>query len=187
MSAYRRWMMPGETYFFTVVTFGRRCILGSEQAVRDLGDSLRLVRKDTPFRTIAMVVLPDHLHCIWTLPRGDADFSTRWKRIKREFTVRWRARADRPSDPDIPAARRARGEGVVWQRRFWEHVVRDESELERICEYIHYNPVKHGHAARPLDWPWSTFSRFVASGDYQPDWGRTVPTMIDQVSSIAGE
>jgi putative transposase len=186
MSAYRRRMIPGETYFFTLVTFGRRRIFESEQAVRILGDSLRFVRNDAPFRTTAMVVLPDHLHCIWSLPRGDADFSTRWKRIKREFTIRWIAVGGHCPDASVSTERRARGKRGVWQRRFWEHVVRDEQDLERLCEYIHYNPVKHGYSARPLDWPWSTFPRFVASGDYPPDWGRTVPTSIDQVSSIVG-
>jgi putative transposase len=180
-------MIPGETYFFTVVTFGRRRVFSDERVVKILGDSLRSIRRDAPFRTIAMVVLPDHVHCIWSLPRGDSDFSTSWKRIKREFTVKWIAEG--PQDPDVrvSARRRARGERGIWQRRFREHVVRDEQELERLCDDIHYNPVKHGYSARPLDWPWSTFSRFVASGDYPPDWGRTRPTSIDQLSSIVGE
>jgi putative transposase len=187
MANYRRWMIPGETYFFTVVTFNRRKILESQRAITVLGDALRLIRREAPFRTIAMVVLPDHLHCIWGLPRGDADFSTRWKRIKREFTLRYIEEIDRAPDAGVPRQRRARGERGVWQRRFWEHVVRDEGELEALCDYIHYNPVKHGYAARPSEWPWSTFGRFVARGDYEPDWGRTCPGSVEQVSSIVAE
>ncbi|MHB1562296.1 MAG: REP-associated tyrosine transposase [Isosphaeraceae bacterium] len=130
-------MIPGETSCFTVVTSGRRSVFGSERAVRDLGDSLRLVRNNAPLRTIAMVVLLDHLHGVWRLPRRTADFSTRWKRITRKSTIRWRVKVDRPMDPDVPAARRARGAGGIWQRRFREPVVRDEHELKGICEYIH--------------------------------------------------
>jgi putative transposase len=181
-------MIPGETYYFTVVIYRRRRIFESEEAVRHLGEAMRLVRREAPFRTIALVVLPDHLHCIWSLPRGDADFSTRWKRIKREFTVRW---LDEGKDSSgwggVSAERRARGERGFWQRRFWEHVVRDGQELERLCDYIHYNPVKHGYTTRPADWPWSTFSRFVACGDYSSEWGSTMPTSIDGVVSIVGE
>jgi putative transposase len=187
MSNYRRWMIPGETYFFTVVTFTRRKMLEDERAVTVLGDAIRSVRRDAPFQTVAMVVLPDHLHCIWNLPRGDADFSTRRKRIKREFTIRYIEEIGRDPDAGVSARRRARGERGVWQRRFWEHVVKDEDELESLCDYIHYNPVKHGHASSPSEWPWSTFGRFVAGGDYPPDWGRSCPTSIEKVASIVGE
>jgi putative transposase len=187
MSDYRRWMIPGGTYFFTVVTYRRRAIFERVEAIRFLGGVMRRVRKDAPFRTIAMVVLPDHLHCIWSLPRGDADFSTRWKRIKREFTVGWLQEPNDYSGCHGSANRRARGERDVWQRRFWEHVVRDDQELECLCDYIHYNPVKHGYTTRPADWPWSTFSRFVSSGDYPSEWGSTLPTSIDRVGSIVGE
>ena len=186
MSDYRRWAIPGETYFFTVVTYRRRRIFERQEAVRLLGDVMRLVREDAPFRTTAMVVLPDHLHCIWSLPRGDADFSTRWKRIKREFTVRWPEDGN-GENANISVNRRARGERALWQRRFWEHVVRDEQELEGLCDYIHYNPVKHGLATSPAQWPWSTFSRFVSTGHYPADWGRSSPISIDQVVSIVGE
>jgi putative transposase len=187
MPNYRRWMMPGETYFFTVVTFNRRRIFEDERAVAILGDAMRSVRQDAPFHTVAMVVLPEHLHCIWNLPRGDADFSMRWRRIKREFTVRYRAEIGGHPDDDISPLRRARRERGVWQRRFWEHVVRGEDELEGLCDYIHYNPVKHGHASSPLGWPWSTFGRFVAAGDYPPDWGRSCPKSIETMDRIAGE
>ena len=178
MSDYRRWLVPGATYFFTVVTYQRRLILGSEEAVRLLSDVMREVRKNLPFHTIAMVVLPDHIHCVWSLPPDDLDFSTRWKKIKREFTVHWVALNER--QPSVSSSRRFKGERGVWQRRFWEHLVRDEADLEHCCDYIHYNPVKHGYAASPGDWPWSTFARFVQSGDYPPDWGRHMPNSLSK-------
>ncbi len=187
MPNYRRWMIPGETFFFTVVTFRRRKIFVSQRVATILGQAFRTVRRDAPFRTIAMVVLPEHLHCIWSLPPGDADFPTRWKRIKREFTVQYRREIDPDPDAGVSPSRRARGERGVWQRRFWEHVVEDQDELEILCDYIHYNPVKHGHAASPAEWPWSTFERFVAGGDYPPDLGRIRRASFDAVASIVGE
>jgi putative transposase len=185
MPTYRRWMIPGATYFFTLVTYRRRRIFDRGDNVRLLGDVLRSVRSELPFRTIAMAVLPDHLHYIWSLPRGDADFSTRWKRIKRDFTVRFVG--ERSDDHEVSSSRRARGERGVWQRRFWEHVVQDDEELEGLCDDIHYNPVKHGYAASPAEWPWSTFARFVKSGHYPPEWGRSQPGTLDRVSSLVGE
>ena len=171
MSDYRRWLVPGATYFFTVVTYQRRLILGSEEAVRLLSDVMREVRKNLPFHTIAMVVLPDHIHCVWSLPPDDLDFSTRWKKIKREFTVHWVALNER--QPLVSSSRRFKGERGVWQRRFWEHLVRDEADLEHCCDYIHYNPVKHGYAASPGDWPWSTFARFCSVGRLSARLGKT--------------
>jgi putative transposase len=180
-------MIPGETYYFTIVTYCRRPIFEREETIRLLGQSMRQVRNDAPFRTIAMVVLPDHLHCIWSLPRGDADYSTRWKRIKRAFTVSWIEAGNDDDGWRVSEGRRARGERGIWQRRSWEHVVRNDQELEALCDYIHYNPVKHGYATRPADWPWSTFSRFLASGDYAWEWGSTVPSSMGAVVSIVGE
>jgi putative transposase len=178
MSQYRRWLVPGATYFFTVVTYERRRVLQSEEAVHLLGEVMREVRQSLPFQTMAMVVLPDHLHCVWSLPPADLDFSSRWKKIKRDFTVRWIA-GDKTST-EVSASRRSKGELAVWQRRFWEHLVRDEGDLERCCVYIHYNPVKHGYAASPADWPWSTFPRFVQAGDYPPRMGIDGAEIADQ-------
>jgi putative transposase len=172
MSCYKRWMLPGSTYFFTLVTYERRPIF-DEETVPLLGKVLREVRASYPFSTLAMVVLPDHLHCVWSLPSVDADFSTRWKIIKRKFTFLWLRLG--ANDVEVSQARRERGEHGVWQRRFWEHLVRDEQDLERCCDYIHFNPVKHGLATRPGAWRWSTFSRFVRAGDYAPDWGLAEP------------
>jgi putative transposase len=173
MPNYRRWYEPGGTYHFTVVMHQRQPLFWAPEAQRLLGVALRSERRRRPFTTVAMVLLPEHLHCIWTLPRGDADFSTRWQIVKGEFTESWLASGGGEVRPS--ASRLAKGERGVWQRRFWEHCVRDEDDLERCCHYIHYNPVKHGHVARPRDWPMSSFHRFVRAGDYEPDWGRTEP------------
>lgn len=124
------------------------------------------VRATRPFAVEAMVVLPDHLHCIWRLPPGDGDYSSRWREIKKAASRAIAPQAD------------ARGERQVWQRRFWEHVIRDADDWRRHVEYIHYNPVKHGYATRPADWPWSSFSRFVARRWYVRDWGATEPDAV---------
>ncbi|MFZ5659156.1 MAG: REP-associated tyrosine transposase, partial [Pseudomonadota bacterium] len=119
-----------------------------------------------------MSLLPEHLHCLWTLPPGDHDFPTRWNLIKGHFTRH--CPPDFKTPPD--AARTRKREQAVWQRRYWEHRIRDEADFARHCNYIHYNPVKHGLAQRAGDWPWSIFRRFVAQGVYAPDWGDAVWT-----------
>jgi putative transposase len=139
---------------------------------------MRDVRQTSPFHTIAMVVLPDHLHCVWSLPLGDPDFSTRWKKIKRDFTLRW-IEVDGKDTP-VSAPRLSRGERGVWQRRFWEHQVRDEEDLDHCRDYIHFSPVKHGYVTKPSEWPWSTYARFVDAGDYPPDWGTTLPVSLNK-------
>ncbi|MFO0892464.1 MAG: transposase [Isosphaeraceae bacterium] len=175
MSEYRRWYAPGGTFFFTVVTHDRKPIFHDRDAVRLLGDVMRTVRERSPFRTVAVVVLPDHLHCVWSLPDGDANFSGRWRRIKAAFTERWLGSGG--GEGDRSASRARKGEHAIWQRRFWEHQVRDEEDLERHVDYIHYNPVKHGLVARPIDWPWSSFARHVALGQYPGDWGQVEPKL----------
>ena len=175
MSDYRRWYVPGGTYFFTVVTQDRLPTFHNPLAVRLLGGVMRAVRAKYPFHTIAVVVLPDHLHCIWSLPRGDSNFSGRWRWIKGAFTEKWLTAGGREAFPS--ASRVRKGEHGVWQRRFWEHQIQDEVDLERHVDYIHYNPVKHGYAARPADWPWSSFPRHVRLGQYPTEWGETEPSM----------
>ena len=129
---------------------------------------MRECRLRYPFEIAAIVLLPEHLHALWTLPTGDDVYSLRWRRIKREFTRAWLqcggAEAERS-----PARLRERRRGV-WQRRFWEHTIRDESDLEAHFDYVHYNPVKHGLVRRPQDWPWSSFQRWVRGGHYSLDW-----------------
>jgi len=171
MSNYRRWYVPGGIGFFTLATYGRRPIFACEDARRILGEAFRSIRDELPYETIAMVLLHDHLHAVWKLPNGDDDYSTRWKRIKREFTVNWLDSGG--VEAKTTAAQERRGSRGVWQKRFYEHQVDSEEELERECDYIHYNPVKHGYVSAPAEWPYSTFHRFVAAGEYGPDWGRT--------------
>lgn len=165
---YRRAFNPGGSFFFTVVTERRRPLLASADSVELLREAFRRVRSKRPFKIDAMVVLPDHLHCIWTLPQGDADFATRWRLIKTWFTkhcdpvLRF--------EPDVARARKR--ECAVWQHRYWEHQIRDEVDYIRHIEYIHYNPVKHGLVSSPEEWPYSSFLRYVESGAYATDWGR---------------
>ncbi|MGL4513438.1 MAG: REP-associated tyrosine transposase [Lacipirellulaceae bacterium] len=146
---YRRWYVEGGTVFFTVVTYHRRPLFADVGARRLLGECVRRVRSDLPFDSVAWVLLPDHLHAVWSMPRGDADYSTRWKKIKRDFTVAWIASGGVPTRTST--AQRDRRERGVWQRRFFEHQVRDEQELSSIGDYIHYNPVKYGLVERPID------------------------------------
>lgn len=137
MATYRRAHVPGGSYFFTVVTYARQPLLADRHNIEALGRAFRRVREERPFVMEAFVLLPDHLHCLWTLPEGDADYSSRWRDIKkyasREFLF-------------PPGFRNA------WQRGFWEHVIRDENDWQRHLDYIHFNPVKHGWAKAPRDW-----------------------------------
>ena len=169
MPGFRRYFVPGGTYFFTVVTACRAPIFQSRQARALLGKTTRNQRGATPFQTVTIVLLPDHLHAIWTLPRADDDYPNRWKAIKAKFTSEW-LEAGRSEQPLADGYRRQRRRGV-WQPRFIEHTIRDEQDLHHHADYIHYNPVKHGYVRSPKDWPWSSFHRYVRSGDYSENWG----------------
>ncbi len=163
MPNYRRIRVPGGTYFFTVNLLERQRRLLIEH-VDLLRDAFRVAHAARPFDTIAIVVLPDHLHCIWRLPEGDADNANRWAQIKSGFSRRL------PAIERRSAQRVARRERGIWQRRFWEHLIRDDDDLRHHVDYIHINPVKHGHAVRACDWPHSSFHRWVAMGHYPMDW-----------------
>jgi putative transposase len=169
MPDYRRWLFPGGTFFFTVVSFNRLPIFTTEPARHVLHDAWKDVEKRFPFTTVAICLLPDHLHCIWTLPDGDGRTSIRWKEIKRLFTKSYLEVVGPGSDRNT--SRLKRGEAAIWQRRFWEHVIINEVDLNHHLDYIHYNPVKHGLVEKPVDWPWSSFHRYVQEGYYPPDWG----------------
>ncbi|TKR29828.1 transposase [Luteimonas gilva] len=164
MPRYRRVWVPGGTYFFTVNLLERRRRLLVERI-----DALRAAFIDArgaqPFELLAIVVLPDHLHCVWRLPEGDADNAGRWQRIKAGFVRRL------PRDEYVSTIRRARRERGVWQRRYWEHLIQDDEDLRRHIDYVHFNPVKHRWAARAVDWPHSSVHRYVARGDLTADWG----------------
>ena len=128
---------------------------------------------------MAVCLLPEHLHCIWSLPEGDADYSKGWKEIKRKFTRGYLLEVGPGGERN--ASRVRRGEAAVWQRRFWEHTMRDEGDLNRHLDYIHYNPVKHGLVKNVSDWPWSSFHRYVREGCYAEDWGETVGERIGEM------
>ncbi|MDG4551305.1 MAG: transposase [Candidatus Contendobacter sp.] len=165
MTDYRRAYIPGATWFFTVNLAERQCNRLLVERIESLRLAFAYTRKRWPFQMEAVVVLPDHLHCVWTLPQGDADFSTRWNLLKGHFS-RSIAKGER-----ISRSREKRGERGLWQRRFWEHLVRDQEDFNRHVDYIHWNPVKHGWVKKIADWPHSSFHRFVAQGVYPTDWG----------------
>ena len=170
MTWYRRARVAGGTYFFTLVTYRRRRFLTDAGPRAWLRAAIEATRADYPFLIDAWVLLPDHLHCLWTLPEEDADYSARWALIKRRFTQRAGNALHR--DDWMSASKRKYREGTVWQRRFYEHVIRDERDLNAHMDYIHYNPVKHGLVARVADWPYSTFHRWVAEGRYTAAWAQ---------------
>jgi putative transposase len=173
MPDYRRNYIPGGTYFFTVVTQERRPILGNDTARKCLREALREEQSRRAFEIVGIVLLPDHLHTIWTLPGNDANFSVRWSRIKERFTRSYLAAGG--EETIQTQSRRRHRERAVWQRRFWEHTCRDEDDLKRCLDYLHWNPVKHGLGGRVRDYPWSSFHRFVEMGEYDVNWGSENP------------
>ena len=174
MPDYRRWYVPGGTFFFTLVTHRRRPILCADLARRCLREAIDKVRADWPCEWVAIVLLPDHLHTIWTLPPGDARYPMRWKLIKAEFTRRYLKAGGEEVSPSPSRLRHS--ERGIWQRRYWEHAMHDAEDLKRCVDYVHWNPKKHGHAANVRGWRWSSFHRFVGMGEYMPDWGTEDPT-----------
>ena len=164
MPDYRRYRLPGGTFFFTVNLLQR---YPNDLLVRHidiLRSEVRAVREKRPFVIDAWVVLPDHLHCVWTLPPGDDDFTNRWRLIKQGFSKAL------PITERRSAVRMARGERGIWQRRFWEHAIRNETDYAAHIDYCHINPFKHGYVQRVADWPYSTFHRDVERGIYPLDW-----------------
>jgi putative transposase len=176
MTRYRRAFIEGGTFFFTVALADRTSDLLVRRVDR-LRDIYRTVRENRPFDTIAICILPDHLHAIWSLPSGDSDFAMRWNLIKSDFSRGVPASSSRSRSK---ATRREKG---IWQRRYWEHVIRDDTDLVRHIDYIHFNPVKHGLVPRVSDWPHSSFHRYVKRGDLPLDWGGDVR----EISGMFGE
>jgi putative transposase len=164
MSRYRRAKIEGGIFFFTITLADRT----SDLLVSHIDRLRRIyasVQKQHPFESIAICVLPDHLHAVWALPPDDADFPLRWSLIKSGFSRGLAVDAPRTASK---IARRERG---LWQRRYWEHAIRDDRDLQKHVDYIHFNPVKHGYVSNVVDWPHSTFHRFVSKGLLPPDWG----------------
>ena len=160
---YRRHINPANCYFFTVVTAQRRPLLIDH--IEWLKRAIRITRERHPFRIDAIVVLPDHLHTIWTLPTGDTDRAMRWRVLKRLFSC-----ALASGQPTRSQGKRR--ENGIWQRRFWERCIRTEDDRRNHLEYIHLNPVKHGYCSAPVEWPYSSFRRAVGTGEYAAGWGR---------------
>ena len=164
MSNYRRARDAGACYFFTLVSNQRHSVLTDAPLRAALRSAIERVRLHHPFVIEGWVLLPDHLHCVWRMPQGDADFSLRWSMIKRFTSQAF------PVVGSICLSRSLRRESGLWQRRFWEHRIRDENDYERHMDYLHFNPVKHGLVSRVGDWPWSSFHRLVSEGVYPLDW-----------------
>jgi len=163
MPEYRRNRVPGGTYFFTVNLLDR----GSNLLVTHIGafrEAVRKVRARAPFHIDAWVVLPEHMHCLWTLPPDDINFPARWQAIKAAFS------GSLPKSEPRSVAMRRKGERGIWQRRYWEHTIRDERDYAAHMDYTHFNPVKHGLVHHPADWPFSSFRRCVAAGVYPASW-----------------
>lgn len=155
MPNYHRARVPGGSYFFTLVAADRRPVFDGENFRAALRAAVQTVRGEHPFSVEPWVLLPDHRHCLWRLPEGDADYSLRWAKIKRLTRHHLGVSVG----------------GKLWQPRYWEHRIRDESDFARHFDYIHWNPVKHGLVRCTADWPYSTFHRFVAAGMYPGNWG----------------
>ncbi len=160
MPNYRRFYRPGGSYFFTHVTYQRYPWLCTDLGRQALRDAIIAVRRKHPFTIDAFVLLPDHLHCIWTLPEKDSDYPKRWRLIKLMVTKNCGTELALPLDKVSSGERRR--EGNLWQRRYWEHTIHNEDEFAAYCEYIHYNPVKHGLVQKPTDWAFSSVHRFIS-------------------------
>jgi len=164
MTNYRRNFIAGGSFFFTVNLADRKSRLLIDN-IELLRNAFRYTRSRHPFQIEAIAVMPEHLHTIWTLPPDDLDYATRWRLIKTTFS-RGLSKGER-----ISQSRRDRGERGIWQRRYWEHTLRDELDFERHADYIHLNPLKHGHVKSVAEWPYSSFHHFAERGRYAADWG----------------
>ena len=166
MVRYRRNILAGGTYFFTITLFDRDSSVLTDH-VTELRAAFRATRRERPFEIDALVILPDHLHAVLTLPSGDADFSGRWRRIKGHFSSHLIAIG-------VALDRHSNGELALWQRRFWEHTIRNDEDFARHIDYIHFNPAKHGLVSCVRDWPHSSFHHYVRRGVLPDDWGGDV-------------
>ena len=169
MPNYRRPYVFGGTYFITQVTYQRQPWLCTELGRNASQYSIEHIRQKHPFQIDAFVLLPDHFHAIWTLPTEDSDLSTRMRLVKRTVTKYYGHQLGLISS--MSSSRTKRKEGNVWQRRFWEHLIRDEADFASHCDYIHYNPVRHGLCETPRQWTFSSLHRLIQEKVYPSDWG----------------
>ncbi len=165
MPNYRRNRIKGGCYFFTINLLKRFQNQLLVQQIDILRDAVRRVRARYPFYIDGWVVLPDHMHCIWTLPQGDDNYTKRLRLIKTFFSK------EMPKTEQRSYVRQQKGERGIWQRRYWEHTIRDDKDYAVHMDYLHYNPVKHGYVDNVMDWPYSTFRHNVQHGLYPESWG----------------
>ncbi|MFI3221641.1 MAG: transposase [Methylococcaceae bacterium] len=178
MTDYRRFYVPGATWFFTVNLALRKDNRILLEHIDLLRKSFSEVKKRQPFTIDAIVIMPDHLHCLWTLLANDLDYSTRWGQIKGYFSRHI------PSDENISISRRKRRERGLWQRRFWAHLITSQEDFNAHTDYIHWNPVKHGRVNQVADWPYSSFHKFVRLGIYPVTWGHSGKFDLDAGESL---
>ena len=162
MSIYKRVCVKSGTYFFTLVTYKRKPVFAHEENILHLKKAFSHVNEKHPFAIKAIVILPDHIHTIWTLPKETSDYSTRWRLIKHFFSCQ-----------NINSS-----DNKIWQPRFWEHLIRNEDDLKNHIDYIHFNPVKHSLVTSPIEWQHSTFKSFFERGLYEENWGIQTPLNI---------
>ncbi len=191
MSNYRRVYVPGGTFFFTLVTYNCQPYFANSENIAKLRQAIATVKQEMPFNITGAVILPDHIHFLWTLPMLDTNYSKRIGRLKVVFTKAFRGKTSLPDNVSI--SRQKHRESDVWQRRFWEHTLQDEAELEIYLNYIHYNPVKHGLVSCPHLWKYSSFDSWVNQGVYSLKWGCTcqgqkvkIPN-LDKIIHLVGE
>ncbi len=169
MADYRRIKIEGGTYFFTLVAYQRKKLFLKTKAIEIFFESLYHVQELHPFSNLAYCILPEHIHLLWKMPIDEANYSLRIGEIKKRFSKQFILEFGNPNS--VAPIQKKRGETGIWQRRFWEHFIRDESDLIRHIDYIHYNPVKHGLVSQVKEWPASSFFDYVGAGYYDHDWG----------------
>ncbi|OGC07848.1 hypothetical protein A2V82_13855 [candidate division KSB1 bacterium RBG_16_48_16] len=181
MPDYRRAIVPGGTFFFTVVTFDRNPILTSDLSRQTLRRAWKTIQRKHPFKCDTICLLPEHLHCMWTLPENDSNYSLCWAAIKALFSKYYLITGG--ADGSRSISRQRKGGAAIWRRRYWEHCIRDEQDYKRHVDYIHYNPVKHNLVKNVSEWKWSSFHRYKAKGYYPDGWGEN----DTEVLTVAGE
>jgi len=177
MSNYRRAAAKGASYFFTLVSYQRRNIFCDQSIRFALRQAIKRVQNKSPFSIDAWVLLPNHMHCIWTLPEGDNNFSQRWSSIKRRVSIE--CGQQYKQQQLLTESKVKRRESTLWQRRFWEHQIRNQQDFNNHLDYIHYNPVKHNYCYSPSQWQYSTIHRYIKEGYYPYNWGEQEPYFSD--------
>ena len=177
MSNYRRAAAKGGSYFFTLVSYQRRNIFCDKAIRLALRQAIKTTQKKYPFNIDAWVLLPNHMHCIWTLPEEDNNFSQRWSLIKRKVSIE--CAQQYKQQQLLTESKVKHRESTIWQRRFWEHQIRNQQDFNNHLDYIHYNPVKHNYCNSPSQWQYSTIHRYIKVGYYAYNWGEQQPNFSD--------